>query len=250
MRIVHLFLLPSFINPKSFHRMHTKWSWYQRPSSMNTLFEKSNFCPKIQFWQKKTQHFHEFFTQIKYNQIKVEFLNKKWRFRTVWQKRLLSISLVARLFMPHNCYEGWSFNAFMIRTKWCGRLHSIFTCFLPSLASSWPPRGICILLACSNIGRFRDLDSRTWRRFKMSPWIFCGLPSNRREENLWSPKTGQPRPRPKWTRIWCLNPVTGVNSSRAAFPLTFKVWYSVTAGKSAEVILNFFWELEPCTVIL
>ena len=28
-----------------------------------TLFEKSNFCPKIQFWQK-TQHFHDFFTQI------------------------------------------------------------------------------------------------------------------------------------------------------------------------------------------
>ena len=28
-----------------------------------TLFENSNFCPKIQFWQK-TQHFHKFFTQI------------------------------------------------------------------------------------------------------------------------------------------------------------------------------------------
>ena len=26
-----------------------------------TLFEKSNFCPKIQFWPKP-QHFHEFFT--------------------------------------------------------------------------------------------------------------------------------------------------------------------------------------------
>ena len=30
--------------------------------SLCTLFEKSNFCPKIQFWQKP-QHFHEFFTQ-------------------------------------------------------------------------------------------------------------------------------------------------------------------------------------------
>ena len=28
-----------------------------------TLFEKSTFCPKIQFWQNP-QHFHEFFTQI------------------------------------------------------------------------------------------------------------------------------------------------------------------------------------------
>jgi len=30
---------------------------------MRTLFEKSNFCPKIQFRQN-SQHFHEFFTQI------------------------------------------------------------------------------------------------------------------------------------------------------------------------------------------
>ena len=28
-----------------------------------TLFEKSDFCPKIKFWQK-LQHFHDFFTQI------------------------------------------------------------------------------------------------------------------------------------------------------------------------------------------
>ena len=50
-----------------------------------TLFEKSNFCPKIQFWQnpniftsfspKKNRQFSR--------EIKVEFLDKKWRFRTV-----------------------------------------------------------------------------------------------------------------------------------------------------------------------
>ena len=81
-----------------------------------TLFEKSNFCPKIQFWHNhniftsfppklfwqffswnqscqqlrspKPQHFHEFFI-LKNRQflrkIKVEFLDKKWRFRTVWK---------------------------------------------------------------------------------------------------------------------------------------------------------------------
>ena len=88
-----------------------------------TLFEKSNYWPKIQFWQNLTifsgnrscqqlksvnsQHFHEFFAQICltiflvksklstfhpkqfdtfYREIKVESLDKKWRFRTVWQK--------------------------------------------------------------------------------------------------------------------------------------------------------------------
>ena len=80
-----------------------------------TLFEKSNFCPKIQFWQNpnisrvfypnfswqffwwnqscqqlkspKPQHFHEFFTQKNpqfSREIKVDFLNKKLRFPTVW----------------------------------------------------------------------------------------------------------------------------------------------------------------------
>ena len=50
------------------------------PYDDDTLFDKSNFCPKIQFWQNFTifsgnqscqqlkkanrQHFHEFFTQI------------------------------------------------------------------------------------------------------------------------------------------------------------------------------------------
>ena len=31
---------------------------------MHILFEKSNFCPKIQFWQRKAQHFYEFFTKF------------------------------------------------------------------------------------------------------------------------------------------------------------------------------------------
>ena len=86
----------------------------RQKSHMSTLSEKSNFCPKIQFWQNpniftsfspkffwqffswnqscqqlkspKPQHFHEFFTQKNRQfsrEIKVEFLDKKWRFRTV-----------------------------------------------------------------------------------------------------------------------------------------------------------------------
>ena len=35
-------------------------SWFSKAC---TPFEKSNFCPKIQFWQQ-SQHFPEFFTQI------------------------------------------------------------------------------------------------------------------------------------------------------------------------------------------
>ena len=64
-----------------------------------TLFEKSNFCPKIQFWQNFTifsgnqsfqqlkyktptfsRVFHQFFFWQFYREIKVEFLDKKWRF--------------------------------------------------------------------------------------------------------------------------------------------------------------------------
>ena len=92
--------------------------------SYATLFERSNFCPKIQFWQKpniftsfsptffgqffswnqscqelkspKPQHFHEFFTHKKNPQfsreIKVDFLDKKSRFRTVCMHTLWNIS--------------------------------------------------------------------------------------------------------------------------------------------------------------
>ena len=80
-----------------------------------TLFEKSKFCPKIKFWQNpniftsfspkffwqffswnqscqqlkspKPQHFREFFTPKNWQfsrKIKVEFSDKRWRFRTVW----------------------------------------------------------------------------------------------------------------------------------------------------------------------
>ena len=91
-----------------------KWSLFHWKSYSCTLFEKSNFCPKIQFWQNpniftsfspklfltifswnqscqqlkslKPQHFHEFFTKKKIDnfleEIQVEFLDKKWRFRT------------------------------------------------------------------------------------------------------------------------------------------------------------------------
>ena len=37
-------------------------NWKSLLINLYTLFEKSNFCPKIQFWQKKTQAFHEFFS--------------------------------------------------------------------------------------------------------------------------------------------------------------------------------------------
>ena len=91
----------------------------------STLFKKSNFCPKIEFWQKpniftsfwpnffrqfsswnqscqqlkspKPQHFHEFFTQKDRQfsrEIKVEFLDKKWRFRTVWARSARNIAKV------------------------------------------------------------------------------------------------------------------------------------------------------------
>ena len=86
-------------------------------SLLYTLFEKSNFCPKIQFWQNpntftsfspkfffwqffswnqscqqlnspKSQHFQEFFNRNKLDNFlrksKLNFLDKKWRFRTVW----------------------------------------------------------------------------------------------------------------------------------------------------------------------
>ena len=62
------------------------WSFHVF-SYMTTLFKKSNFCPKFQFWQNPN-----IFTSFspKENQqfsrkIKVEFLDKKWRFRTVWR---------------------------------------------------------------------------------------------------------------------------------------------------------------------
>ena len=86
-----------------------------RPAFLATLFEKSNICPKIQFWQSpniftsfspkivltiflvksklstakksKTTTFSRVFHPKKTRQIsreiKVEFLDKKWRFRTV-----------------------------------------------------------------------------------------------------------------------------------------------------------------------
>ena len=50
-----------------------------------TLFEKSNFCPKIKFWQNPnifTSFSPKFFMTIFL--VKSKFLDKKWRFRTVW----------------------------------------------------------------------------------------------------------------------------------------------------------------------
>ena len=99
---------------------------------ISTLFEKSNFFPKIQFWQNpniftsfstkifwqffswnqscqqlkspKPQHFHEFFVPKNrqfYRKFKVEFLDKKWRFRTVFffnlPKSLSRIGIILRL---------------------------------------------------------------------------------------------------------------------------------------------------------
>ena len=85
---------PNFIFRHVFEFFHQNWKKFHFiPKKVsNTLFEKSNFCPKIQFWQNpniftsfspkffwqffswnqscqqlkspKPQHFHEFFTQI------------------------------------------------------------------------------------------------------------------------------------------------------------------------------------------
>ena len=106
----------------------------------DTLFEKSNFCPKIQFWQNhniftsfspkffwqffswnqscqqlkspKPQHFHEFFTQkIDNFLIKVEFLDKKLRFRTVCDK-----------FSIQSLYNSWNYYFFRKISQIEGRL--------------------------------------------------------------------------------------------------------------------------------
>ena len=110
-----------------------------------TLFEKSNFCPKIQFWHnpnnftsfspkifltiflvksklstaKKAQN-HNIFTSFspKKNQqfsreIKVEFLDKKWRFRTVWQFRQGKAALV---FLPLLCLSAFAQSSLTWRT--------------------------------------------------------------------------------------------------------------------------------------
>ena len=100
--------------------------WVQTLTMMHcyTLFEKSNFCPKIQFWQNP-QHYYEFFTHFFLTiflvksklstskeaktktlsrvfhpkkidnfspEIKVEFLDKKWRFRTVCNRKKHKLS--------------------------------------------------------------------------------------------------------------------------------------------------------------
>ena len=88
-----------------------------------TLFEKSIFFQKIQFWQNsniftsflpnffwqffswnqscqqlkspKSQHFHEFFAPKNRQfsrEIKVEFMDKKWRFWTVYGGKLASLA--------------------------------------------------------------------------------------------------------------------------------------------------------------
>ena len=100
------------------------------PKCLNTIFEKSIFCPKIQFWQnpniftRKTPQifwtiflvksklstakmsktttfsrvFHPKNRQFS-RKIKVEFLDKKWRFRTVWL--IYSISVLKPLDQEH-----------------------------------------------------------------------------------------------------------------------------------------------------
>ena len=90
-----------------------------------TLFEKLNFCPKIQFWQNpniftsfspkffltiflvksklstakksKTTTFSRVFHSKNRQfsrEIKVEFLDKKWRFRTVWKWGFFTLNLL------------------------------------------------------------------------------------------------------------------------------------------------------------
>ena len=100
-----------------------------------TLFEKSNFCPRFQFWQNFTfrecftgnhksyhLHFHEFFAQNIFDnfsrevkvvfsvsrifslkiwnhfcEFKAEFLGENWRFGTVWRSKVVLHNISYRL---------------------------------------------------------------------------------------------------------------------------------------------------------
>ena len=62
---------------------------HRKKCLLNTLLEKSNFCPKNQFW-KKTQHFHEFFTQIFFDNFsrEIKVVNKTKKSKTTTFSRV------------------------------------------------------------------------------------------------------------------------------------------------------------------
>ena len=64
--------------PQHFHEFFTQFFFWQ-------FFSWHQNCQQLK--SPKPQHFHEFFYQKNRQfsrEIKVEFLDKKWRFRTVW----------------------------------------------------------------------------------------------------------------------------------------------------------------------
>ena len=105
------------------------------PDNPHTVI-KVNFSPKNQFWHQhfhefftqncfwqffswnqrclqvkstKPQHFHEFFTQKNrqfFREIKVEFLDKKWRFRTVWFDWTFDVN--SKRFFSRKHWQTWN----------------------------------------------------------------------------------------------------------------------------------------------
>ena len=87
---------------------------------VRTLFEKSNFCPKIQFWPKP-QHFHEFFTQKINN-----FLGKsKLNF---WTKNEDFEQCATFTYLFHTL-DITVRNGFSMKTNWFGVTHTILFAF-------------------------------------------------------------------------------------------------------------------------
>ena len=63
------------------------------PTFFWQFFSSNQSCQQVK--SPKPQHFHEFFTQ----KIKIGFLDKKWRFRTVWVC-IVHFQLLLRLLLP------------------------------------------------------------------------------------------------------------------------------------------------------
>ena len=111
--------------------MHSVWK---------SLLKKSHYS-KIQFWQNftifsgnqscqqlkspKPQHFHEFFTKKKNRQLSreiiVEFLDKKWRFRTVWKWGTKS----KRCQIKIERHFWWFSNTVYVLEYWIFQLHNM-----------------------------------------------------------------------------------------------------------------------------
>ena len=126
-----------FFSKKSWNRWNP---WYKPDSGLITLFEKSNFCPKIQFWQNpniftsfspkffwqffswnqscqqlkspKPQHFHEFYTPKNRQFSREIFLNHlgwvKVGENTKW-KEIDNVTQFSntRGRLPESCSTSW-----------------------------------------------------------------------------------------------------------------------------------------------